>query len=128
MKGKKRVMRVHVLMGVTSVALAMGACGSSSKDDTAGQNTTSISIGALADQTSSSATVLYAAAFNLALSQMNAGLSQAASNIRFNIVIKDSQTKPPVAEMVSTTMINEDKVKGIVTDSSGDTIQVNMLN
>ncbi|MGC4087488.1 MAG: ABC transporter substrate-binding protein [Polyangiaceae bacterium] len=104
-------------------------CSDDSTSDPTSNETQPILIGALADQTGASKSESYQVALNLATTHMNAALRQAGlSTIRFEMRVKDSQSLPDVAEMQAIALINDDKVKGIVSDVSADTLRVNQLN
>ena len=121
-------MRKPILTGATLAALAtIVGCGD---DSTTNNNepTVVIPLGGLADSTGTSATILYSAALNLAATQMNEGLSQAGSNIRFDLQVRDSQSSPDVARPQVVELINESGIKGLVSDNSGTTVAMNMLN
>jgi hypothetical protein len=107
---------------ITGSLAACGSNGAMTSDPNA------IVIGALADSTGASATTLYATAINLAASQMNQAMAAAKSNIRFNVRVVDSQSDPMHSQAAVADLINNERIKGVVTDISGDTVAVNMLN
>jgi hypothetical protein len=96
--------------------------------DTTTSDPNAILLGALADSTGASATTLYATAINLAANQMNQAMAAAKSNIRFNVRVVDSQSDPAHSQATVAELINTEGIKGVVTDISGDTVAVNMLN
>lgn len=106
----------------TGSLAACGSTGATTGDPNA------IVLGALADSTGASATTLYATAINLAASQMNQAMAAAKSNIRFNVRVVDSQSDPAHSQAAVAELINVDRIKGVVSDISGDTVNVNMLN
>ncbi|NVO16675.1 MAG: ABC transporter substrate-binding protein [Rhodoplanes sp.] len=87
-----------------------------------------IKVGAVIDQTGGSTTLLYKAAVELAVRQMNQALEKAGSEVRFDLVLGDSKSNPPFAQSEALRLINQDGVKALVTDSSGVTVAVNKLN
>jgi hypothetical protein len=83
-------------------------------------------IGALDDP---GTTTLYGAAVRLAVKQMNQALSGLHSNVRFEVEFGDDLgNQPAVARAETLRLLNEEGVLAMVSDSSGDTIQVNGLN
>lgn len=116
--------------GVPFVALGMlcvllTGCGEGDKNE---EEPNAIRIGALTDETGPSASPLYRNAVALASKQMNQALAGAGSKVRFDIVFNDSQSNGPRSQELAAEMINEDGVVGLVTDISGDSVSVNMLN
>src|SRR4029078_10491257 len=85
-------------------------------------------IGALSALPGNGATLDYQKALQLAQNQMNEALQKAGSNVRFNVIVSDSQGAAAAATNAATQLIMTQGVKGIVTDVSGDTVPVNMFN
>src|SRR4051794_33688454 len=124
-KGARRAMKT-----VTGVALSIASlagCGTA-VNTSGGGDTVTIPIGALADNTGTGATLLYGAAIGMAAAQMNNGLSQAGKRVRFDALIHDSQSDAQHSQDVALRLINDDGVKGIVSDISADTLALNRLN
>lgn len=87
---------------------------------------TVIKLGALDDPTT---TPLYGAGVRLAAAHMNEALKLLHANLEFRVVFGDDQKNTPtVAKTEALRLINTEHVLGMVSDSSGDTIQVNRLN
>jgi hypothetical protein len=91
------------------------------------QNTV-IRIGAVVDQTGGSTSPLYRAAVELAAAQMSAALERSNNRLRFELAFGDSKSNPQVAQSEALRLINQERVKALVTDSSGVTVAVNKLN
>jgi hypothetical protein len=89
---------------------------------------TVIRIGAVVDQTGGSTSPLYRAAVELAAAQMNAALDRSGSRLRFELAFGDSKSNPQFAQSEALRLINQERVKALVTDSSGVTVAVNKLN
>jgi hypothetical protein len=88
-----------------------------------------LKIGALVDQTGPSTSPLFKSAVQLAVSQMNEALDADHSNVRFDLVLGDTAgTVPAVAKSEALRLINQEGALALVSDSSGDTVQVNGLN
>ncbi|RYZ08394.1 MAG: amino acid ABC transporter substrate-binding protein [Myxococcales bacterium] len=117
--------RTGLLLGTLCAALSIG-CGSDDDEDASAPN--AIHIGALTDETGPSASPLYRNAVSLASKQMNQALANAGSKVRFAISFADSQSNGPHSQESATDLINTNKVVGLVTDISGDTVSVNTLN
>jgi branched-chain amino acid transport system substrate-binding protein len=116
--------RTGFVLSTLSVALLMG-CGS---DEDSKADPNAIHIGALTDETGPSASPLYRNAVALASKQMNQALANAGSKVRFDVVFGDSQSNGPRSQELAAEMINEEGVVGLVTDISGDSVSVNVLN
>lgn len=119
--------RTSFVLGILCAALSVG-CGSDDDDGDDANAPNAIHIGALTDETGPSASPLYRNAVALASKQMNQALSNAGSKVRFAISFADSQSNGPVSQASAVDLINENKVVGLVTDISGDTVSVNTLN
>lgn len=117
--------RTRFVLGTLCAALSVG-CSSDDDDDGAAPN--AIHIGALTDETGPSASPLYRNAVALASKQMNQALANAGSKVRFAVSFADSQSNGPHSQMRAADLINGDRVVGLVTDISGDTVAVNTLN
>lgn len=91
---------------------------------------TTIKLGALVDQTGASTSPHFTNAVELAVAQMNEALDGLliGGNIVFQPVFGDTRSTPATAKTLAIKLINEDKVLGLVSDSSGDTLQANRLN
>jgi ABC-type branched-subunit amino acid transport system substrate-binding protein len=87
-----------------------------------------IPIGALIDQTGISTSPLYTTAVRLAVSQMNQALSQLHSEISFTVTFGDTQSSPTLSQSEAVSLIDDQHVVGLVSDSSGDTVAANKLN
>src|ERR1041384_1982880 len=118
--------RTRFVVGTLCAALSVG-CGSED-DDKDGNAPNAIHIGALTDETGPSASPLYRNAVALSSKQMNLALSNAGSKVRFAISFADSQSNGALSQSSAKDLINENKVVGVVTDISGDTVSVNTLN
>ena len=101
------------------------ACGA---DDDASSDPKAIRIGALTERTGTNPAELYEHAMSSASALMNEALAAEGSSIRFDVKIEDSQSRPDNAAAVVTRLVNEDGVKGVVSDNSGDTVAVAALN
>jgi hypothetical protein len=118
----------------TSAALLLGALSAACSSDDSSPNPSDdgnnaiIVLGALADRTGPSASTSYESALSLAQSQMNAALEQAGLHIRFDTKIADSQSAVTAARDSAIDLINNQNVKGIVSDISADTLALNQLN
>lgn len=117
--------RTRFVLGTLCASLLV-ACGSDDNGDGAAPN--AIHIGALTDETGPSASPLYRNAVAMASKQMNQALSDTGSKLRFDVRFGDSQSNGAHSQGLAAAMVNDDKVVGIVTDISGDTVSVNMLN
>lgn len=117
--------RTGFVLGILCAALSVG-CGSD--DDEGDDAPNAIHIGALTDETGPSASPLYRNAVALASKQMNQALANAGSKVRFSISFADSRSDGAHSQTSAAALINDDKVVGIVTDISGDTVSVNTLN
>jgi ABC-type branched-subunit amino acid transport system substrate-binding protein len=85
-----------------------------------------IPIGALVDQTGPSTSPLFKAAVQLAVSQMNEAVHP---HVRFDLSLGNTAgTVPATAKSEALRLINQQGVLALVSDSSGDTVQVNGLN
>lgn len=74
-------------------------------------------------------TPLYGAAARLAAQQMNEALSRVHSGVRFELSFGDDQgNTPALARAEALRLLQDEHVLGIVSDSSGDTVQLNRLN
>ena len=109
------------------VALSLGADAAKSAPAPASERTV-IRVGAVVDQTGGSTSPLYRAAIELAARQMNEALDRSGSRVRFELVFGDSKSNPPFAQSEAVRLINQERVKALVTDSSGVTVAVNKLN
>ena len=90
------------------------------------QAPTVIKIGALDDP---GTTPKYGDAIRLAVSQMNEGLAAMHSKVQFAVAFGDDRgNNPAVARAETLRLLNDEHVVAMVSDSSGDTIQVNRLN
>jgi ABC-type branched-subunit amino acid transport system substrate-binding protein len=95
---------------------------------TPGKEKMVVRIGALLDQTGGSTSPLYRAAVELAASQMNQALAKAGGRLAFEIVFGDTKSSPPLAATEAIRLINQEGVQGLVSASSGETVNVNKLN
>ena len=87
---------------------------------------TTLKIGALDDPAT---TTLYGAGVRLAATQMNEALTRLHDNVRFEVAFGDDQgNKAALAKSETLRLLNDEGVLAMVSDSSGDTIQVNRLN
>jgi hypothetical protein len=113
-----------------AVSLALGWSFSVAAAPTAAapSERTVIRIGAVVDQTGGSTSPLYRAAVELAAAQMNAALDRSGSRLRFELAFGDSKSNPQFAQSEALRLINQERVKALVTDSSGVTVAVNKLN
>jgi ABC-type branched-subunit amino acid transport system substrate-binding protein len=93
-----------------------------------GHEKTVIRIGALVDQTGASTSPLFRSAVELAASQMNEALDKRNSRLAFEVVFGDTKSTPALAQTEALRLINQEGVKALVSDSSGDTVAVNKLN
>jgi hypothetical protein len=74
-------------------------------------------------------TPLYGAAVRLAVGQMNAALDLLHVNLKFQAVFGDDRgNTAALAKSETLRLLNDEHVLAMVSDSSGDTIQVNRLN
>jgi ABC-type branched-subunit amino acid transport system substrate-binding protein len=91
---------------------------------------TKIKLGALVDQTGASTSPHFTYAVQLAVEQMNQAVDSLliGGNYEFSAVFGDTQSTPATAKTLAIKLINEDKVLGLVSDSSGDSMQANRLN
>src|SRR5262252_7101830 len=111
------------------VVLAMvGGCAnpveSTGETTSAAKGPTIIKIGALDDP---GTTPLYGNAIRLAVSQMNQALGNA--ELQFAVAFGDDHgNNPAIAKSETLRLLNDEHVLAMVSDSSGDTIQVNGLN
>jgi hypothetical protein len=108
--------------GVASAATTKG------QPPARGRDTMVIRIGALVDQTGASTSPLFRAAVELAATQMNQALARSGSRLGFEVVFGDTKSSPPQAQAEALRLINQEQVKALVSDSSGDTVAVNKLN
>jgi branched-chain amino acid transport system substrate-binding protein len=116
--------RTGLLLSSLGVALLTG-CGA---DDDGKADPNAIHIGALTDETGPSASPLYRNAVAMASKQMNQALTNAGSKVRFDVVFGDSQSNGAHSQELAAEMINDDGVVGLVSDISGDSVSVNVLN
>jgi ABC-type branched-subunit amino acid transport system substrate-binding protein len=87
---------------------------------------TVIKLGALDDP---GTTPLYGNAIRLAVNQMNQALTAIHSNVQFSVAFGDDHgNNPAIAKSETLRLLNDEHVLAMVSDSSGDTIQVNRLN
>ncbi len=115
------------------VFLAAAGCGASAEGDAfvtdeseLQRPPTVLKIGVLDDP---STTPLYGQAARLAALQVNQALAALRSNIRFELAFGDDQKNTPaIARSEALRLLNTERVLAIVSDSSGDTVQVNRLN
>jgi ABC-type branched-subunit amino acid transport system substrate-binding protein len=116
----------------TGAALLLGAlsaaCGSDDDSKPTDSNNAIIKLGALADRTGPSKSTSYDNALTLAQTQMNAALEQVGLPIRFDTKVADSASVVTTARDGAIDLINNQGVKGIVSDISADTLAVNSLN
>jgi hypothetical protein len=119
-------MRLYGTCGTLLMSTFLAHCGTSSGGSSPTTNV--IRIGALADNSGSSATLAYSESMSLAASQMNEGLSQAGANFRFDAKILDSQSLAAQSTTDALSLVNDMGVKAVVTDISGDTLAVAKLN
>ncbi len=87
-----------------------------------------IPIGALVDNTGSGATLLYGAAATLATNQINEGIRSVSGSVKFELNIRDSRGDATLSQMHALTLINEKKIRGLVSDISGVSLAANVLN
>jgi ABC-type branched-subunit amino acid transport system substrate-binding protein len=87
---------------------------------------TVIKLGALDDP---GTTPLYGDAIRLAVNQMNQALIAVHSDVQFSVAFGDDHgNNPAIAKSETLRLLNEEHVLAMVSDSSGDTVQVNRLN
>ena len=85
-----------------------------------------LKLGALDDP---GTTLLYGAAVRLAAAQMNEALRRLHAGLQFQIAFGDDHgNTPALARAETLRLLNDERVLAMVSDSSGDTIQVNRLN
>src|SRR5689334_6206944 len=91
---------------------------------------TKLKLGALVDQTGASTSPHFTYAVQLAVKQMNQAVDDLVigGHFEFEPVFGDTQSTPATARTLAIKLINEDKVLGLVSDSSGDTVQASRLN
>jgi ABC-type branched-subunit amino acid transport system substrate-binding protein len=91
---------------------------------------TKLKLGALVDQTGVSTSPHFTYAVKLAVQQMNQAVDGLAigGHFEFEPVFGDTQSTPATAKTLAIKLINEDKVLGLVSDNSGDTLQASRLN
>jgi hypothetical protein len=127
------VVRSAVLVHLLACGCGASADPQDSADEAVGSETaelraprTVIKLGVLDDP---GTTPLYGAAARLAAAQMNEALGRLHSGIRFELVFGDDHANTPaLARSEALRLLNDEHVLGIVSDSSGDTIQLNRLN
>jgi len=121
---------------VVQVVVTMGGCANPGdvigKDDgvtvrwSAVTAPTVIKLGALDDP---GTTPAYGNAIRLAVKQMNQALSTGHDNVQFSVSFGDDHGNvPAIARSETLRLLNDEHVLAMVSDSSGDTIQVNGLN
>lgn len=91
---------------------------------------TKLKLGALVDQTGVSTSPHFTYAVQLAAKQMNQAVDDLiiGGNFEFEPVFGDTQSTPATARTLAIKLINEDKVLGLVSDNSGDSLQASRLN
>lgn len=99
--------------------LASVGCGSDKDDESK-----TITLGVVVDQTGSAGPGTWAEATRLAASQMNEALSSTGSNVRINLVVSDSTNKPDVAAKRARQLVDSESAKGLVVDTSQDYLEV----
>jgi ABC-type branched-subunit amino acid transport system substrate-binding protein len=111
------------------VGVALLGCGSEN-DPGSNKPTYAIRIGALTDNTGTSAVLAWEHAIRLAAEHMNQGLwaAHGDNSVGFELLIRDSRSDPKQSQIQASQLVNVEGVKALVTDSSGDTVGVNKLN
>jgi ABC-type branched-subunit amino acid transport system substrate-binding protein len=112
-------------LSLVPLALLVG-CGDDPPAQPSAQYT--IPIGALVDNTGSGATVLYGAAATLATNQINEGIRSVGGSVKFDLQIRDSRGDATLSQMHALTLINDKKIRGLVSDISGVSLAANVLN
>ncbi|RYZ08393.1 MAG: amino acid ABC transporter substrate-binding protein [Myxococcales bacterium] len=91
---------------------------------------TKLKLGALVDQTGVSTSPHFTYAVELAVKQMNQAVDNLVigGHFEFVPVFGDTKSTPATARTLAIKLINEDQVLGLVSDSSGDSLQASRLN
>lgn len=87
-----------------------------------------IPIGALGDLTGPSKSESYGYAIALAKQHMNTALEQVNIPIRFDTILADSRSNAEAAANAAVGLMQNHNIKGLVSDTSADTVAVNRLN
>jgi ABC-type branched-subunit amino acid transport system substrate-binding protein len=128
-RGSKVVLTLSLVCGIGAVTAPIALAGPHRQHGPGcGHEKTVIRIGALVDQTGASTSPLFRSAVELAAAQMNEALEKRHSRLAFELVLGDTKSTPAVAQAEALRLINEEGVKALVSDSSGDTVAVNKLN
>lgn len=109
-----------LLMGALAIALAVPAGAQSSASV--------VRLGTVLDQSTAGTSPHFRKAVELAARQMNEALAKAGSRLKFEFVFGDSRSNSPFALSEAQRLINQEGVKGLVTDSSGVTVAINRVN
>jgi hypothetical protein len=119
---------MHNKLKLTAVIplAALAAC--SEETSPPSTATTTIPVGALVDNTGSGATLLYGKAAELAAKQMNDGIKSVGGTIKFELFVRDSRGDATLSQAHAKTLINDNKIRGLVSDISGVTLAANTLN
>jgi ABC-type branched-subunit amino acid transport system substrate-binding protein len=110
-------------MAASAVTLALGVTGGCSSGDGGSGNTQTIPLGAVVDSTGSAGDGNWANAVSLAAEEVNAALGMAKSPIRFQFLVNDSTNVPSVAVSRAIDLVRTRGAKGLVTDTSQDTLE-----
>ncbi len=109
-------------LAVATALLAAVGCG---EEETNSSN--EIVLGALVDQTGAAGPGTWEAAITLAANQTNQALAASGSDIRFNLIVRESANVPEVAVERAVELVQRDGAKGLVVDTSQDTLAVASL-
>ena len=110
-------------VSLSAVTLALGVTGACSGGGTGNENTQTITLGAVVDSTGSAGDGNWANAVSLAAEEVNAALASAKSPIRFQFIVNDSTNVPTVAVPRAIDLVTMRGAKGLVTDTSQDTLE-----
>jgi ABC-type branched-subunit amino acid transport system substrate-binding protein len=112
-----------------TLAAVLAAVGCTTTEDDAAIPIDAVRIGALIDQTGTSATLAYSAAIRLAFSQMNQGLKMSMqSGVQFGLLLRDTASKSAQAVSQAQDVVRNAGARALITEISADTIAVNALN
>jgi hypothetical protein len=113
----------HIAMAVSLTLAGLGALPACSGGSDAAPNTQTITLGAVVDSTGTAGDGNWANAVTLAADQVNAALAAAKSVVRFRFLVADSTNVPTVAVPRGVDLVRNEQAKGLVTDTSQDTLE-----
>jgi hypothetical protein len=114
--------RIRIGIGIGTTFVLMLGC--SSDDGGNNQATKVITLGGVIDQTGSAGPPSWTSAAQLAFAQMNEALALAKSEIRFDLILRDSTNQPPVAAQRAQELVGVFGAKGLVVDTSQDDVTI----